>query len=578
MKRLISILVMSAALVLFPVLTFAIDYSITNTQIQADLQKNGDVNVKETHTYKFDDDFNGITRELIAKKGTEISNFKAYENGKPLKTEKDENTYKIHRAGSYETISVDLHYSIKNGVSVYSDAAELYWSFFDNNNESTYENLTVTVHPPEKTTEDVIAFGYDEAFNKEAIQPNGSVKFSFGDVPDGTNGGIRVAYDNKLFSAASNMSNKPMKEKILAAEQEGIDQAAEDARMKEQLSTIGEVLIPAFGLVILAILLYSWKRSRDLKLMLEKEEAATSNKIPEEIMSIPATISYTNKGAFSSDTVAAGLMDLLRKGYIENISDDQFRIITRKGALRHEEILMEWLFDKIGKNGTFSLDDLARYTKQKKNHNKYLSNQTKWQYAVKNEIKDQAFYEKNTIYRSTVGLSSLILLPFLFLFPLYDLFSLFFLSLPIFLFLIGYAIFYRPKSEKGAATFYKWNRFKNNFPYLSENEWSTWTEDERLRSFIYGMGIKNNSLYKKHEELENAFQRSSNRASSNDFQPSFYSIDITTLMILTASISPSFHSAGLAASSTAASSSNTGGGFSGGGGGVGGGGGGSGAF
>lgn len=577
MKRLISILVMSAVLVLFPVLTFAIDYSITDTQIQADLQKNGDVNVRETHTYTFDDEFNGITRELTPNNGTEISNFKAYENGKPLKTEKEGNTYKIYRAGSYETISVDLHYTIKNGVSVYSDTAEFYWPFFDNNNESTYENLTVTVHPPEKTTENVIAFGYDEAFNTETIQPDGSVKFSFGEVPDGTKGDIRVAYDNELFPAAAHASNVPMKDKILDAEQEGIDQAAENAWMKDQLSTIGAVLISVFGLAILVILLYSWKRSRDIKLVIEKE-ATKSNKIPEESMSLPATIFYTNKGAFSSDTVAAGLMDLLRKGYIENISDDQFRIITRKGALRHEEILMEWLFDKIGKNGTFSLDDLEKYTKQKKNHDKYLSNQSKWQYAVKNEIKDQALYEKNTKYRLTVGFSSLILLPFLFLFPMYDLFDLFFFTLPIFLFLISYAIFYRPKSTKGAATFYKWNRFKKNFPYLSENEWSNWTEDERLRSFIYGMGIKDNSLYKKHEELENAFQQSGNRASSYDLQPSVYSIDITTLMILTASISPSFHSAGVSASSFAASSSDSGGGFNGGGGGVGGGGGGSGAF
>jgi hypothetical protein len=66
---------MSAALFLFPVLTFAIDYSITDTQIQADLQKDGDVNVKETHTYAFEDKFNGITRELIPKKGTKNYKF-----------------------------------------------------------------------------------------------------------------------------------------------------------------------------------------------------------------------------------------------------------------------------------------------------------------------------------------------------------------------------------------------------------------------------------------------------------------------------------------------------------------------
>jgi uncharacterized membrane protein len=406
-----------------------------------------------------------------------------------LKTKKEGNTYKVYRSGSDETISVDLHYSIKNGVSVYSDAAEFYWPFFDNRNESTYENLTVTVRPPEKTS-DLIAFGYDEAFDREAAQPDGSVTFTFGEVPDGTNGEIRVAYDNELFRHAS---NEPMKEKILAAKQREIDQAAANARMKEQLSNIGAILIPAFGLVILAVLLYSLKRSRDKRLAIERE-FLLSNKIPEESMSMPATISYTDGTLLSSDTVGAGLLDLLHKGYVENISDDQFRIIIRKGALRHEEILMEWLFDKIGKNGTFRLEDLARYTKQKKNHDKYLADQTKWHQAVKNEVKEQNFYELKTKYRLTVGLSSLIVLPFLILFPFYGLYGWFILSLAIFFFLIGYAIFYRPKSTKGLATSYQWNHFKQSFPHLSENEWSTWTEDDRLRSFIYGMGTKDNSL------------------------------------------------------------------------------------
>ncbi|SES95797.1 hypothetical protein SAMN05421676_102211 [Salinibacillus kushneri] len=34
--------------------------------------------VKESHTYQFDDEFNGITRSIIPKKGTSIENFKAF--------------------------------------------------------------------------------------------------------------------------------------------------------------------------------------------------------------------------------------------------------------------------------------------------------------------------------------------------------------------------------------------------------------------------------------------------------------------------------------------------------------------
>ena len=75
-------------LFLFPKQGLAVEYSITNVEIDAYLQENGNIEVKETHTYSFDGEFNGITREIIPKEGSWITEFKAIENGKPLRIEK----------------------------------------------------------------------------------------------------------------------------------------------------------------------------------------------------------------------------------------------------------------------------------------------------------------------------------------------------------------------------------------------------------------------------------------------------------------------------------------------------------
>jgi uncharacterized membrane protein len=189
---------------LFPLQGRAVDFSIPHVEMEAFLREDGHVSVKETYTYLFDGSFNGITRELIPKEGTKISGLQASEDGKPLSIEEEDGLYKLYRQGADEDLTVELTYTIENGVSVYSDAAEFYWPFFDDRNESTYENLVVKIHPP-KETDDVIAFGYDEAFKKEQILNDGSVLFNFGKVPAGENGDIRVAYDAALFPAAAGL-------------------------------------------------------------------------------------------------------------------------------------------------------------------------------------------------------------------------------------------------------------------------------------------------------------------------------------------------------------------------------------
>jgi hypothetical protein len=68
-------------LFLFPSQSLAVEYSITDVKMDAFLQENGNVDVKETHTYYFVGEFNGITREIIPKKGGQI-----LLNSRPMKT------------------------------------------------------------------------------------------------------------------------------------------------------------------------------------------------------------------------------------------------------------------------------------------------------------------------------------------------------------------------------------------------------------------------------------------------------------------------------------------------------------
>ncbi len=551
-----------ALLFVFPHQSLAVEFSITNVKIDAYLQNNGNVEVEETHTYVFDGEFNGITREVIPKKGAAISQFTATENGEALKIEKDDDFYKVHRKGKDETIIVKLQYTIENGMEIYSDVAQFYWPFFDDRNESSYEKLTITIHPPE-ATDDVIAFGYDEANNTETIQEDGSVLFQLGYVPDSTNGDIRVAYPVTLFLAAAQTSDQPMKKEILNAKQELIDQAAADAKTKETLSNISMIGLPAFTIILLLLVINNWKTARAKRNDLIRE-GSTFHSVPKQIMSLPATIFFTNNHYLPPQAMAAALLDLVRQGYVKKTSEKSFQRINPKSPLKHENVLMKMLFEKVGENNTFRFNDLTAYTLNKLNHEKYHSFQRKWLYAVKEEVDSHSLYENKTGYRLLVGSSSILLIPFLFFFLIYGLIGSFFGALLLIFTVIIYAIVYRPKTWEGARIAYDWKQFKARFKETPPSEWEKWTDDDRMRAYIYGMGIGPKEINRKNNELIEAL---TNNDYHNDDGFNFYAI-----AFIGTDTSAKFRSA------NDTTSSSSGGGSSSSGGGTGGGGGGSGAF
>lgn len=557
------ILLLLALFVFFPIQGFAVDFWINDVKIDAYLKEDGTVKVSETHVYEFDGEFNGITRAIVPKDGSEIKDFSATENKTTLKVEKDEDLYKVYRKGKDETITVALSYTIEKGVEIYQDVAQFYWPFFDDRNESTYENLTINVYPPQSTS-DVIAFGYDEAFQSEAVQSDGVVMFRLGEVPSETNGDIRVAYDKTIFPAATYVTaNLPMKEEIVNDKNELLAKAQERADAKETLSNVAQILIPAFIVMFLFFIIRNWREAR-AKLAALGREMTNAGSLPKQDLSLPATISFTNHNYLPTQAKAAALLDLVRKGLVRQVSDEKFQLVNETGALPHESILIDWLFKKIGRNGEFSFSDLAAFSDNKNNYDKYSSFLMKWGEAVRKEVKDRTLYEDKSKLKLFLGLSSIVLVPFLFLFPIYDLLGWFLLALFLFIGILVYVFTYRPKNLEGLRIHQEWKQFKESYQSLSPEEWKKWPEDDQMRAYIYGLGLGDKKMIKQNKRLIEAF--SSPYHSNNGFYPySIYSFghvgpNATTI----------FETADSSIGSSSSSSSS--------GGGTGGGGGGSGAF
>lgn len=522
MKKLIRCIVIIAAFLLLPIQVYAVDYSIETMNIDVYLQEDGDVHVIEEQTYKFDSAFNGITRIINPKEGTSITNVAATENNDALDVEQDGLEYRIHRKGKDETITVELTYTIVDGVQVYADIAEFYWPFFDTNNVSDYEQFNITVHPP-KATDDVIALGYDTAENSEKIMTDGSVVFNLGYVPSAEKGDIRVAYDKTLFPSASITKDIPMKDNIMAEQQNLIDQRIAFEQEQNNLSQISMYVIGFLLVVFILLLFIAWRKKQTIKLEVERR-FPPAYFVPEETMSLPATIYFMKSGMFQSEVLTAALLELVRKGHVKQTDEASFKVVNRNTTYEHERILIEWLFDEVGQDGSFKMEDLKTYTNNESNLETYQKNYTSWQQAVQEEVNSNVLFAKNTKLRALIAMIGVFLIPFIVVLGIYELYMFMFFGIVLSIGFLLFSAFFRVRTAKGVKIKRDWETFQVKYPQMSDSEWNELIDDDQKRAFIFGFGMKDKHINRKNEDMLNRFPH----INYTDPNPMFFLLFATT--------------------------------------------------
>src|SRR5699024_3250307 len=104
-------------------------------------------------------------------------------------------------------------------------------------------------------------------------------------------------------------------------------------------------------------------------------------------------------------------------------------VIHRETDYVHERLLIDWLFDEIGRDGVFKLTDLKAYTKRKSNQSSYQMDFSAWQNAIKNEVQQHELKEKNLKMRWIVIITGFLVIPFVILLGIYELFGTMFFSI-----------------------------------------------------------------------------------------------------------------------------------------------------
>lgn len=471
---------------LIPMTALAVDYSIINVDIDVQLQEDGQANVIEQHTYHFDSKFNGITRYLVPKEKTSITNVKGFENGAPLKVEKDQWYYKIHRKGKKETVPFEITYTIVNAVEKYEDGAQFYWPFFDDRNESPYENMTITVHPPREAG-NVDYFGYDAAFDSGSLKDDGVVQFRLGHVPSEENGDIRVIYEPSLFpdvEAKSSTIRSSFQQDVEEVEQEKEIFVAKQNRWKTLGLTIGVGALALFVSILSMLVIGARRKKHHVKFLIGEEI------VPKNDLSMPATIYFTNGQGTDAHLMSASILDLMRKGFIEQVEDGVFELRSTADANAHEAILIELLFQNMGDGKRHEVAQAEAYVKERENRKQYTENIGQWEQRIAGEVKDAKLSEKKGSLRTTLIIAVVALIPIIAMLARYEIYSFMTLCIGSAIGLLVIAVGYYPVNAEGLRIKEEWKQFRQQFKTMDNHAWKSLSADDKYRAYIYSIGVK----------------------------------------------------------------------------------------
>lgn len=478
------LLVLVLALLL-PAHVYAIDFEIQEVQIDALLNEDGTANITEKFTYVFDDDFNGITRSLIAGKGTSIENFAATENGQALKVEEADGLYQIYRSGNVgETIKVEITYDIVNAIENFEDGAQFYWTFFDQSNERAFGDVTIRVIPPEPA-DNTLALGYEAALQSERVTKDGAAVFELGFVPAGKNANVRAIFDSALFPGATDIDGTVRDELTKDKEQFEHD-AAVLAQREQTVKGIGIPTIAIAGALLLLGMIMTWMRAFQRKRHIRNYRYEFF--VPKESMSIPALLYFTNSSNMSPNVVSAAILELMRKGNVRQLAENHFELIHRKTEHPHETTLIELLFDRIGDGREFTLKQVEAFTLNESNHKTYNTSLIEWADGIRSEVKAKGLYEIHPILRWTAGIVSLLFVGLAISMGIYALFPWMAAAIAFALLAFGFAIGYSPITIEGHEIRYNWRKLKAAMKNLPIEQWERLSPDEKERAYAYLLG------------------------------------------------------------------------------------------
>lgn len=288
-KTILFILVFTA-LIIFTNKVQAKSYEIKNMDIQATVEKNGSVSIKQEMTYKFNGEYNGIyidipdqvndieydtyrvqttLKDSLYNASNVIINKVLIENREAAKVfsayNGDNNVYVESAANNMRRIKIyspsvntekkfTLEYTLTNLCVKHNDIGELYYNFIGGGWETTIGNLNIDIYLPnnESSKKELYVFGHGPYNGDCKIISNKKFNFTVSNIKPGQYVAARVLFPTSNIQNSTKKSNLNALSLVLQDENNIIENKIEKERFTYKVAIFAGVLF-IYWIILLLI-------------------------------------------------------------------------------------------------------------------------------------------------------------------------------------------------------------------------------------------------------------------------------------------------------------------------------------
>lgn len=496
---------------MIPVVSFAQAYEADASMLHLQTTEKGELNVREHITYTSKEAVDGVLWGYPQIEDAAFQQVKAFVGKKevPMKVRKDDPSLFYIEVPMKEgqTEIVEVTYQLDGYLTKYEDGTLVRLPFTPKEHTVFQSNsVAVKVIPPKETSWPKV-YGSGVAANIGEVDKVGTVTYQLGRLAPTTTGVVEVVYDNDLFPLMKTTTETilPALEKIVETERE---QEAQYEANRKKWKTASYIGLPIGLALLLFLMRQSERRSFRLRASLAREIEREDFHIPDETMSLPATIYYLNGRRLTERLLTVSFLQLYRRGLIVS-TEDGFYMQPNSTTTRFERALLDYLFAGKQDDETMTLQDVARRLQIEREERHVRSLLASMIAALEEEEMYAQFASPNKMMRRLLGgLSIVSLLGMFFLFS-HSLFLLSLLALLLGAISGALALFYMPRNEQGERFFTEWmilSRYDVS-QLQNESRWSTLPERDRLRAllFLYGMSEEKGCTEGELEETINTY-------------------------------------------------------------------------
>ena len=379
-------------------------------------------------------------------------------------------SYKMYYEADNEVVGFLLEYTLEDVVVLHDDVAELYWTFLGSDFEDPIYDLQIKVHlPKEDPSDNFRAWAHGDLTGNIEFLDRQTLLATVSKVAANTAIDVRTTFDASLMneSLVSKKTNEVALDQIIEVE----EARAKDANLLREKNArnlfTANILCIVYIIIILIWWIYVYFRyDREYKssfnLKYNREFIENYN---------VEVVDYLMNQTITPNAMSASILNLIYKKNIQvnelptekkKTKNYEFVLVNRDQTTDTEDVLLDFLFETVGKENKFTTEELKKYAAGSNTYMNFQKSFSNWQNCVRKDGEKQNFFEKNGL--PIVSSIFLLLIAFFIIFFISYLKVDTFLALIVMalsiVFLI-YSLLIRKRTKKGNEDYVRWKAFKN---------------------------------------------------------------------------------------------------------------------